>query len=272
MDLLANKMVRIEHVNRNRLLPKVVLDNSIFQELCTPWKEALVIKLLGKTIGYNTMKDRLKRVWRIQGGYDIMDIDNGYFMVKFDLAEDRERALSGGPWMIFDHYLAVTHWSPDFVSPNATIDKTLVWIRFPGLNLVYYDESFLLAMASPVGKPVKVDSNTLKVERGRFARICVEIDLNQPVVRQVWLNGHWYKVAYEDLHIICTSCDCYGHHTRNCTKPLSPQMEEQGAANASLDATLQGGSVDLASTASQDLGKALAASDTKGEQLEPRTV
>lgn len=68
-------------------------------------------------------------------------------------------------------------------------------------------------------KPTKVDRNTLKVERGRFARICVEIDLNQPVVGKVCLNDHWYKVSYEGLHIICSNCGCYGHLGRNCKAP-----------------------------------------------------
>lgn len=108
-----------------------------------------------------------------------MDIDNGFYMVKLDMEADREMVISNGPWMMFDHYLAVMRWSPEFVSPNAKVDRTTVWIRFPGLNLVYYDESFLLALASVVGTPIKVDRNTLKVERGRFARICVEID-SQP--------------------------------------------------------------------------------------------
>lgn len=140
-------------------------------------------------------------------------------MVKFDMEADREKALSDGPWMVYDHYLAVSRWTPEFVSPEAKVDRTTVWIRFPGLNLVYYDESFLLALASAVGKPIKVDRNTLKVERGRFARICVEIDLNQPVVGKVCLNDHWYKVSYEGLHIICSNCGCYGHLGRNCKAP-----------------------------------------------------
>lgn len=218
-DLIAQKLVEIKHENGNRLLPKVYLNEDVFKELCVPWKDALVIKLLGKTVGYNLMKERLKRMWKPTGGFDIMDIDNGFYMTKFDLAVDRERILSEGPWMLFDHYLAVTRWSPEFVSPNAKIERTTVWIRFPGLNLVYYDESFLLALASAVGTPVRVDTNTLKVERGRFARICVEIDLNKPVVGKVWLNGYWYKVAYEGLHIICSNCGCYGHLTRNCKEP-----------------------------------------------------
>jgi len=35
----------------------------------------------------------------------------------------------------------------------------------------------MLAMASALGRLVRVDTNTLRVERGKFARVCVEIDL-----------------------------------------------------------------------------------------------
>ena len=162
-DMIEKKLVRIEHENGNRLLPKVYLEPKIFQELCTPWKDALVVKLLGKNLGYNIMKDRLQKVWKPQGGFEIMDNDNGFYMVKFDQATDKEKVITGGPWMIFDHYLVVTHWSPEFASPDAKVKRTVVWVRFPDLNLVYYDESFLMAMASAIGRPIKVDTNTLKV-------------------------------------------------------------------------------------------------------------
>lgn len=140
VDLIACNMVRVKHESGNRLLPKVHLDDRIFQE--SPWEDALVIKLLGKNIGYNIMKDRLTKIWRLSGGFDIMDVDNGFFMVKFDLPEDKEKVTTGGPWIIFYHYLAITNWSLDFVSPTAKVDRTLGWIRFPSLNLVYYNESF----------------------------------------------------------------------------------------------------------------------------------
>jgi len=114
-----------------------------------------------------------------------MDNDNGFYMVKFDQAADNEKVITGGPWLIYDHCLAVTYWSPEFASPDAKVEQTVVSVRFPGLNLVYYDESFLLAMASAIGRPIKVDTNTLKVERGKFARVCVEIDLTLPVVGKI---------------------------------------------------------------------------------------
>lgn len=81
MDLTQQNLVRIEYKNDNKLLSKVYLDGKVFQELHGPWNDALVIKLLGKSIGYGMMK-----VWNLKRGFDIMDVDNGFFMVKFDLA------------------------------------------------------------------------------------------------------------------------------------------------------------------------------------------
>ena len=48
--------------------------------------------------------------------------------------------------MIFDYYLTFRTWSPSFVSTTAKINWTLVWVRIPYLNFVFYDEGFLLAL------------------------------------------------------------------------------------------------------------------------------
>lgn len=56
----------------------------------------------------------------------------------------------------------------------------------------------------------------------------MEIDLTKLVVGRVWLRNFWYKVEYEGLHRICSSCGCYGHLTRECpstaTTPESPAV------------------------------------------------
>lgn len=184
--------------------------------LSWPWKDALVVKLLGKSVDYPFLKNKLKGLWRLKGGYDVLGVGNGYFLVKFDLQEDRERVISDGPWMLQDHYLAVKRWSPSFNPCDACFGHTLVWIRFTGLNVWYYDERALRTIAAAVGRPVKVDTTTKRVERGKFARVCVEVDLSLPVVKQVWVEDHWHQVDYESLHLICRSCGCYGHVSRSC--------------------------------------------------------
>ncbi|XP_057444481.1 uncharacterized protein LOC130736701 [Lotus japonicus] len=221
--------------------------------MCTPWKEALLVCLLGKKLGYRLMKSKLSNVWRLKGGFDLLDADNGFYMVKFDMKEDREMVINGGPWMIFDHYLAVSTWSSEFISPAAKVAKTLAWIRIPGLNVVFYDESYLLSIARAIGRPVKVDMNTLNAERGRFARICVELDLSLPVVGKVCLEGYWYKIEYEGLHVICTKYGCYGHRSRECSAQaiaVAPQLEKHGDGISNKD-TAENATVTVPEVASQ---------------------
>lgn len=65
---------------------------------------------------------------------------------------------------------------------------------------------------------VKVDTNTLDVDKERFARNCVEINLTFVVVENINNNGHSYNEKYEGLHIICLDCGCYRYHTHVCKK------------------------------------------------------
>ena len=97
------------------------MDNGLFKELCLPWQDALMIKLWGKTMSFLVLRDRLTSLWRLQGGFEMVDVGNGFFMVKFDFKEDKHKVITGGPWMLFDHYLAIQTWSSDFISPTANI-------------------------------------------------------------------------------------------------------------------------------------------------------
>lgn len=144
VDLVATNIVRIEHVNGSRLMPMLHVDKKMIEELSTPWKDALVVKILGKNLGFNVMKSRLGGVWKLAGDLDIMDVGNGFYMVMFDSDEDRNKVISGGPWMIFDHYLTVRLWTTKFNAEHAFIDKTLVRVRIPSPNVLFYDESFFV--------------------------------------------------------------------------------------------------------------------------------
>lgn len=107
VNLPQNNLARLEFENGNRARPIVHLDKKLLQELYVPWQDAFVIKLLGKSIGYLMLRDRLKTTWKLKGGFDRRDVGNGFYMVNFDTLEDRSKVIEEGPWIIFDHYLAV---------------------------------------------------------------------------------------------------------------------------------------------------------------------
>jgi hypothetical protein len=81
------------------------------------------------------------------------------------------------------------------------------------------------------------------MEMGQFARICIEIDLNLPVVGKVWIRDHRYKVEYEGLRIICGRCGCYCHHGRSCpldNKNDSPEKMSGRDSTTAIETNLKG--------------------------------
>ena len=113
--------------------------------------------------------------------------------------------------MIQDHYLVVKEWSPMFKSCEKSFGRTMVWIKFTGLNVMFYDESAMRTIASVVGRLVSIDVTMKTAEHGKFARACVEIDLLVLVTRKVWAEDRFHSIEFESLHLICEECDCYGH-------------------------------------------------------------
>ncbi|CAA0805821.1 Unknown protein [Striga hermonthica] len=221
-DLFKENLAKINLIDNDRLKPVLELDPDYYAAVCRPYEDGLVVRLLGKRVSFFYMREGLKRLWKPHGHLELIDLANGFFMVKFTREEDRETALNGGPWMLSGHYVTVHKWTPQFNPFNDVIENTMVWIRFSGLNLAMFDENIMFCLASMVGTPVKVDLNTSTVERGKYARACVQIDLNQPVVGQVGFQGIWYKVEYEGLYLLCPLCGRYGHNRNTCSfvKPV----------------------------------------------------
>ncbi|KAK9941422.1 hypothetical protein M0R45_018024 [Rubus argutus] len=92
-----------------------------------------------------------------------------------------------------------------------------VWVRFVGLPLRFYKEFPMRKIGHLLGNVVKVDKLTLAQARGQFARVCVEIDLQKPLIPFVDVEGCRYGVVYEGISMICFNCGCFGHVRDNCT-------------------------------------------------------
>lgn len=71
-------------------------------------------------------------------------------------------------------------------------------------------------MGSKIGTMLKVDPLTSIHWRGRFARICVEIDLRRKLVPKFKVLSYEYALEYEGLHLICFNCGKYGHRSEQC--------------------------------------------------------
>jgi hypothetical protein len=144
--------------------------------------------------------------------------------------------------MIYDHYLIAREWSPNFHPSDATIEKAAVWVRIPDLPIEYYDAKVLHYIGDRIGVTMKVDRNTLFQERGKYARVCVEVDLNKPLLAMFELKGKIYKVEYEGLHMLCHSCGKFGHYVEGCPEKKAPSNNITSTADEvqGMDTTAEG--------------------------------
>ncbi|XP_021611705.1 uncharacterized protein LOC110614472 [Manihot esculenta] len=181
---------------KDELCPEIRLSREEKERLYKLWSRSLLIKLMGKTISYTYLLWRIKEPCKPTSPIDIISIENVFYLVKFNSADDYEHALLEGPWVIADHYLTICRWCPEFDPFQATFEKLTVWIQFPCLPIEYYDENFLMRVGAKVGKPIRVDTRTSLVSRGRFARMCVEVDLSKPLLSKFKLQKRIRKIEY----------------------------------------------------------------------------
>ncbi|XP_028775610.1 uncharacterized protein LOC114732503 [Neltuma alba] len=146
----------------------------------------------------------------------------------FQSRDDYFFALEGGPWLIQNHYLTVQTWKRNFNPWNEKIQKLAIWVRLPGLPGDYYDRKFFYNLGNKIGTAIKVDEMTLTRARTMYARLCVEIDLNAPLLPSYFVDGNWLKIEYEGLHMICFQCGKFGHSSERCPSKITAQNPDAG--------------------------------------------
>ncbi|CAN1819269.1 hypothetical protein LINPERHAP1_LOCUS28665 [Linum perenne] len=141
------------------------------------------------------MKRRLEALWARAGHIQVSDLSNAAFLVRFSDEEDYKRASFGGPWKIYDYYLTVTRWSPDFDEEDP-IKKILSWVRLPKLPIHLFNPLVVERIGNHIGRTVRLDLATKEGARARYARVCVEIDLSKPLLGKYIIDNRVFYVEY----------------------------------------------------------------------------
>lgn len=178
-------------------IPSISIDANLKQKLYARWKNCLIGKVVGKTVGFKFINDRSRELWKPSGLMQILDLGHDFFLFQFEHFADYKKALLEGPWFLAGHYLSMRRWSPNFRPSKASISVTANWVRLPELPIEYFDKQVLHDIASKIGKPIKIDYTTEHVTRGRYARVCVEIDTEKPLLPGIKIGRDFQRIEYD---------------------------------------------------------------------------
>ncbi|CAN0846804.1 hypothetical protein LINGRAHAP2_LOCUS4629 [Linum grandiflorum] len=108
----------------------------------------------------------------------------------------------------------------------------MVWVELPDLPIEFYNPIAVMRITSRIGKPVRVDRVTKEGARGKYARVCVEVDLTKPLLPKYKIEGIPYLIVYEGFHKIWTNCGAPTHLCK-CQNPpeVPPETEMTSVIN-----------------------------------------
>ncbi|XP_031131691.1 uncharacterized protein LOC116033077 [Ipomoea triloba] len=215
--------------------PRIPVTKEEKERLRRPWRRSLILRVLGRKVSYSYLLQRLQKMWISEANFDLIALDQDYFVAKFESLRDYEFAKYEGPWIILGHYLTVQEWEPNFHPYKNKLSKLLVWARLPAIPIEYFEEGFLMKIGKQIGRPVKVDTTTSLVSIGKFARVCIEVDLSKPLLSKFTLEDEVLPIEYEGINMVCFTCGIYGHKQGQCGNDRAEDSMNEDNSNMDLE-------------------------------------
>ncbi|CAL2256144.1 unnamed protein product [Prunus armeniaca] len=201
--------------------PCIRFCTKVKERLYHPWWNAIIIKLMGRTHTYSFLLARLRQKWSLlKGAMSLIDMENNFYVVRFVLEEDMKYVFSRGPCVIAGKSLVMQRWKPSFDPNEATMTHMAVWVRITGLHVEWFNPEAIKRIGDLIGVTYCIDTHTVAQARGKYARICIELDLTKPLSANVQVENNWYAIEYEGLHLVCFGYGIYGHNRNQCPSEI----------------------------------------------------
>ena len=81
---------------------------------------------------------------------------------------------------------------------------------------IEYDLEVLKEIGSVIGSVLQVDSYTATSSRGSYARLCIQIDMDKPLITSIKVGRLVQRVMYEGISTLCFCCGRLGHKQEIC--------------------------------------------------------
>lgn len=143
-------------------------------------------------------------------------LEKDFFLVRFSQKEDYEKVLKDGPWFIREHYLSIRKWKPNLKLATVSVSSIVVWVHLPQLPIEYYEPSVLRDIGQAIGPILTIDMHIATESKGRFARICVQINFDKLLIKLIRIGSIEQLVQYEGINSLCFSCSRVGHKMECC--------------------------------------------------------
>ena len=66
-----------------------------------------------------------------------------------------------------------------------------------------YEAEVLKQIGEAIGKVLRIDTHTALESRGKYARMCIQVDVRKPLINTILIGKFKQAVAYEGINKLC---------------------------------------------------------------------
>ncbi|VFQ89754.1 unnamed protein product [Cuscuta campestris] len=216
---------QFEEINGKRIA--MFTDEDVIEEKGL-WDNAVICYILGANPALEIVKGFIARIWK---GYTVDDVSfhkEGQYIVMFQKPEDRDEIVKRKYYYFDNKSMLVQRWSPGKQLNIQELSDVPIWVQFPNLDMRYWSLSGLGKLGSILGKPIKRDRATATRAKWSYARIQIEVQVQQEfpdLIHYVDKDDRvvTQEVVYEWRPSICSKCGKLGHLGSQCRKKEGKQ-------------------------------------------------
>ncbi|XP_058748819.1 uncharacterized protein LOC131621797 [Vicia villosa] len=176
---------------------------------------------LWTTTGFNSraFTTTIIGAWKLKNGVEVQELNKNLFLFRFATKREMEWVLRSGPWSFDRHLLVLDRVSGEEQPSNLNMHFGTFWTRVYDLPLMLRSETMARKLGQILGTFEEIDMKEGN-RSGRFLRIRVTIDLNNPLKRGTVVRfkdkTHRVHFKYERLPTFCFICGRIGHQLKDC--------------------------------------------------------
>ncbi|XP_077226360.1 uncharacterized protein LOC143862969 [Tasmannia lanceolata] len=195
------------------------------------WANCLVGYFIGRRPFFISLCESLLRRWQISGNLQMYYLDHGFIIFKFSSAADCTRILEEAGQHYGGRPLILQRWDPDSSLQKKQLPDILVWVRLPGLHLKFWSQHGLSRIASLIGKPLYMDTQTAEATRLNYARMCIQISAKQVLPSSITLKTSSKEIIQPIIYNwrpkACTNCWDFSHCLEDCPTSIPSHSRKE---------------------------------------------
>ena len=176
---------------------------------------ALICKFIGICPSEKELLKWIQIKWQPKGHIDLKLGAKGFFTVIFSNLQDKECIFEGGSYFYINARLFLRQWEECYNPEQEQFLAAPVWVRLFGLPMDFWDPEILEGIGNSLGTFVKIEDSTARGRYTSFARICVYMNISEPLPEMIELEYEgkvWMQLLdYEHLPFRCRCCHEYGN-------------------------------------------------------------